>query len=57
MPRSDEEINQLINLSQFAKDYKKTHRFSDAFKKQLDREHKPGTKIVDTITGEVYITK
>jgi hypothetical protein len=57
MPRSNEEMNKLINLSQFAKDYKKSHRFSDDFKKQLDREHKPGTKIVDSISGEVYITK
>lgn len=54
---SNEQLNTMIINSQFGKDYKKNHRFSEEFKKQLDRENKPGTKIVDTMSGEVYITK
>ena len=48
---TDGQMNKMIKDSQWGQDYKKNHHFSDAFKKQLDGEHKPGTKIVDTITG------
>lgn len=42
---------------EFYKNYKKEHKFSEEFKRQLDKNNPPGTKIVDTITGETYITK
>ena len=54
---TNEQLNKMLLDTQFAKDYKKNHRFSEEFKRQLDRENEPGTKIVDTISGEVYITK
>lgn len=41
----------------FYKDYKANHKFTEEFKRQLDKSNPPGTRIEDTITGEVYITK
>lgn len=37
--------------------YKKEHKFTEDFKRYLDKNNPSGTKIVDTLTGEVYITK
>lgn len=41
----------------FNQKYKKEHKMSEEFKRQMDKSNPVGTKIVDTITGEVYITK
>lgn len=47
-----------VQVSEFIKNYTKNKKdFSEEEKMELDANNKPGTVIVDTISGSEYITK
>lgn len=54
--KSRKDLIQKKSMAWF-EDYKKNHKMSAEFKKHLDETCPPGTKVVDHITGEEYITK